>query len=236
MAMKGLNSMKKRFAAIPVFLVAALCVLTACTRLDGLAVQDSSGKNRVIVTNESGEPVYDDAGNVLIIKTDEKGRSEKDSDGNLVTNPLSMDYVIDSGEMLYCRYFSMAKPDGYEVTSYGYNISLVKKDGSSITFSYDDSAKLADKLSAQADIVTAMKEQKGAEVETETYEKEIAGAKASFTEIRVSGTVDGEDKSALIISCIFERDGVVYSVDLQTDDLQADAAELESIIGSVSFR
>lgn len=83
------------------FLVAVLCVLTACTRLDGLAVQDSSGKNRVIVTNESGEPVYDDAGNVLIIKTDEKGRSEKDSDGNLVTNPLSMDYVIDSGEMLY---------------------------------------------------------------------------------------------------------------------------------------
>ena len=130
----------------------------------------------------------------------------------------------------------MAKPDGYEVNSYGYNISLVKKDGRSITFSYDDSAKLADKLSAQADIVTAMKEQKGAEVETETYEKEVAGAKASFTEIRVSGTAEGEDKSVLIISCIFERDGVVYSADLQTDDLQADAAEIESIIGSVSFR
>ena len=73
--------MKKTITALLICMLEAVCLFTGCSKAKGLKVKDSSGNDRVLVTDENGGPIYDEAGNIVIVETDEKGNAKKDEKG-----------------------------------------------------------------------------------------------------------------------------------------------------------
>ena len=63
--------MKKIISALLICMLAAVCLFTGCSKAKGLKVKDSSGNDRVLVTDENGKPVYDEAGNKTYFGTKE---------------------------------------------------------------------------------------------------------------------------------------------------------------------
>lgn len=88
--------MKKIISALLICMLAAVCLFTGCSKAKGLKVKDSSGNDRVLVTDENGKPVYDEAGNIVIVDTDEKGKAKKDENGEQATNAIALDYFFSS--------------------------------------------------------------------------------------------------------------------------------------------
>ena len=105
--------MKKIISALLICMLAAVCLFTGCSKAKGLKVKDSSGNDRVLVTDENGKPVYDEAGNIVVVDTDEKGKAKKDENGEQATNAIALDYLLVSGKNAYCRYFTFTQPSGY---------------------------------------------------------------------------------------------------------------------------
>ena len=118
--------MKKIITALLICMLAAVCLFTGCSKAKGLKVKDSSGNDRVLVTDKNGGPIYDEAGNIVIVETDEKGKAKKDEKGEQVTNAVSLKNLLVSGDKAYCKYFTFTKPSGYEMTVVGSSITLVK--------------------------------------------------------------------------------------------------------------
>ena len=79
--------MKKIITALLICMLAAVCLFTGCSKAKGLKVKDSSGNDRVLVTDENGGPIYDEAGNIVIVETDEKGKAKKDERANRSQTP-----------------------------------------------------------------------------------------------------------------------------------------------------
>ena len=79
--------MKKIISALLICMLAAVCLFTGCSKAKGLKVKDSSGNDRVLVTDENGKPVYDEAGNIVIVDTDEKGNAKKDETASRQQTP-----------------------------------------------------------------------------------------------------------------------------------------------------
>ena len=48
--------MKKIISALLICMLAAVCLFTGCSKAKGLKVKDSSGNDRVLVTDENGKP------------------------------------------------------------------------------------------------------------------------------------------------------------------------------------
>ena len=111
--------MKKIISALLICMLAAVCLFTGCSKAKGLKVKDSSGNDRVLVTDENGKPVYDKAGNIVVVDTDEKGKAKKDENGEQATNAIALDYLLVSGKNAYCRYFTFTQPSGYDMSAVG---------------------------------------------------------------------------------------------------------------------
>ena len=95
--------MKKTITALLICMLAAVCLFTGCSKAKGLKVKDSSGNDRVLVSDENGGPIYDEAGNIVIVETDEKGKAKKDEKGEQVTNAVSLKNLLVSGDKAYCK-------------------------------------------------------------------------------------------------------------------------------------
>ena len=49
--------MKKIISALLICMLAAVCLFTGCSKAKGLKVKDSSGNDRVLVTDENGNNI-----------------------------------------------------------------------------------------------------------------------------------------------------------------------------------
>ncbi len=222
--------MKKTITALLICMLAAVCLFTGCSKAKGLKVKDSSGNDRVLVTDENGGPIYDEAGNIVIVETDEKGNAKKDEKGEQVTNAVSLKNLLVSGDKAYCKYFTFTKPSGYEMTVVGPSITLVKGK-ETIDITYDTEKSVDDKLSDISDVIIALKEQ-GFNPEVKDEVKTLCGQEAKVTEIKISGN----GNEAFIASAVFERNGVTYACTYKTSKVGASTGEFESIVNSISFR
>lgn len=222
--------MKKIISALFICMLAAVCLFTGCSKAKGLKVKDSSGNDRVLVTDENGKPIYDEAGNILIVDTDEKGKAKKDDNGEQATNAVSLDYLLTSGDKAYCRYFTFTKPSGYDMSAVGSSITLTKDD-ETIDIIYDTEKSVEDKAADIGEVISSLKEQ-GFNPETNTEVKTLCGQEAKFTEIKVAAN----GKEAFIVSALFVRDGVTYSCTYKTAKAGANTGDFESIVNSISFR
>ena len=211
--------MKKTITALLICMLAAVCLFTGCSKAKGLKVKDSSGNDRVLVTDENGGPIYDEAGNIVIVETDEQ-----------VTNAVSLKNLLVSGDKAYCKYFTFTKPSGYEMTVVGSSITLVKGE-ETIDITYDTEKSVDDKLSDISDVIIALKEQ-GFNPEVKDEVKTLCGQEAKVTEIKISGN----GNEAFIASAVFERNGVTYACTYKTSKVGASTGEFESIVNSISFR
>lgn len=136
--------MKKIISALLICMLAAVCLFTGCSKAKGLKVKDSSGNDRVLVTDENGKPVYDEAGNIVVVDTDEKGNAKKDENGEQATNAIALDYLLVSGKNAYCRYFTFTQPSGYDMSAVGTAITLTKGN-ETIDIIYDTEKSVDDK-------------------------------------------------------------------------------------------
>ena len=222
--------MKKTITALLICMLAAVCLFTGCSKAKGLKVKDSSGNDRVLVTDENGKPVYDEAGNIVVVDTDEKGNAKKDENGEQATNAIALDYLLVSGKNAYCRYFTFTQPSGYDMSAVGSAITLVKGK-ETIDITYDTEKSVDDKLSDISDVIIALKEQ-GFNPEVKDEVKTLCGQEAKVTEIKISGN----GNEAFIASAVFERNGVTYACTYKTSKVGASTGEFESIVNSISFR
>lgn len=150
--------MKKIISALLICMLAAVCLFTGCSKAKGLKVKDSSGNDRVLVTDENGKPVYDEAGNIVIVDTDEKGKAKKDENGEQATNAIALDYLLVSGKNAYCRYFTFTQPSGYDMSAVGTAITLTKGD-ETIDIIYDTEKSVDDKSADIGEVITSLKAQ-----------------------------------------------------------------------------
>lgn len=222
--------MKKLISALFICTLAAACLFTGCSKAKGLKVKDSSGNDRVLVTDVSGEPIYDDAGNILVVDTDEKGKANKDENGEQATNAINLDYLLVSGKKAYCKYFTFTQPSGYDMSAVGSSIMLTKDDVT-IDIIYSTDKSVDDKAADLGEVITSLKEQ-GFNPEVNTETKTLCGQEAKFTEIKISS--DGNE--AFIVSALFERNGVTYACTYKTSKVGSDTGDFESIVNSISFR
>ena len=168
--------MKKIITALLICMLAAVCLFTGCSKAKGLKVKDSSGNDRVLVTDENGGPIYDEAGNIVIVETDEKGKAKKDEKGEQVTNAVSLKNLLVSGDKAYCKYFTFTKPSGYEMTVVGSSITLVKGK-ETIDIIYDTEKSVEEKRSDLSEVIASIKAQ-GYEPEVEDETKTLCGQEA----------------------------------------------------------
>lgn len=222
--------MKKIITALLICMLAAVCLFTGCSKAKGLKVKDSSGNDRVLVTDENGSPIYDEAGNIVIVETDEKGNAKKDEKGEQVTNAVSLKNLLVSGDKAYCKYFTFTKPSGYEMTVVGSSITLMKGK-ESIDIIYGTEKSIADKRSDLSEIIASIKEQ-GYNPEVKDETKTLCGQEAKVTEIKISS----KDYEAFLVCALFEKDGVIYTCNYQSPKANANTKEFESIVNSISFR
>lgn len=222
--------MKKIISALLICMLAAVCLFTGCSKAKGLKVKDSSGNDRVLVTDENGKPVYDEAGNIVVVDTDEKGNAKKDENGEQATNAIALDYLLVSGKNAYCRYFTFTQPSGYDMSAVGSAITLTKGD-ETIDIIYDTEKSIADKRSDLSEIIASIKEQ-GYNPEVKDETKTLCGQEAKVTEIKISS----KDYEAFLVCALFEKDGVIYTCNYQSPKANANTGDFESIVNSISFR
>lgn len=222
--------MKKIISALLICMLAAVCLFTGCSKAKGLKVKDSSGNDRVLVTDENGKPVYDEAGNIVVVDTDEKGNAKKDENGGQATNAIALDYLLVSGKNAYCRYFTFTQPSGYDMSAVGSAITLTKGD-ETIDIIYDTEKSIADKRSDLSEIIASIKEQ-GYNPEVKDETKTLCGQEAKVTEIKISS----KDYEAFLVCALFEKDGVIYTCNYQSPKANANTEDFESIVNSISFR
>lgn len=222
--------MKKIISALLICMLAAVCLFTGCSKAKGLKVKDSSGNDRVLVTDENGKPVYDEAGNIVVVDTDEKGNAKKDENGGQATNAIALDYLLVSGKNAYCRYFTFTQPSGYDMSAVGSAITLTKGD-ETIDIIYDTEKSIADKRSDLSEIIASIKEQ-GYNPEVKDETKALCGQEAKVTEIKISS----KDYEAFLVCALFEKDGVIYTCNYQSPKANANTGDFESIVNSISFR
>lgn len=211
-------------------MLAAVCLFTGCSKAKGLKVKDSSGNDRVLVTDENGKPIYDEAGNIVVVDTDEKGNAKKDENGEQATNAIALDYLLVSGKNAYCRYFTFTQPSGYDMSAVGSAITLTKGD-ETIDIIYDTEKSIADKRSDLSEIIASIKEQ-GYNPEVKDETKTLCGQEAKVTEIKISS----KDYEAFLVCALFEKDGVIYTCNYQSPKANASTGDFESIVNSISFR
>lgn len=222
--------MKKIISALLICMLAAVCLFIGCSKAKGLKVKDSSGNDRVLVTDENGKPVYDEAGNIVVVDTDEKGNAKKDENGEQATNAIALDYLLVSGKNAYCRYFTFTQPSGYNMSAVGSAITLTKGD-ETIDIIYDTEKSIADKCSDLSEIIASIKEQ-GYNPEVKDETKTLCGQEAKVTEIKISS----KDYEAFLVCALFEKDGVIYTCNYQSPKANANTGDFESIVNSISFR
>lgn len=222
--------MKRSIAAILVCLLVFACAFTGCSKAKGLKVLDGSGKERVLVTNDSGEPVYDDAGNVMVVETDSNGNAKKEN-GEQVTNAVALNEVLVSGKKIFSRWFTLEKPSGYDLITYGSTVSLTK-DNENITLTFDMDG-VEKRLGDMNKLVNAINDQ-DAKAEVKTENKKLCGEDAVIAHINVVS--DDQQNKISIVYALFEKNGITYAATLNTNSLDADTSEFESIINSISFR
>lgn len=222
--------MKKIISALLICMLAAVCLFTGCSKAKGLKVKDSSGNDRVLVTDENGKPVYDEAGNIVVVDTDEKGNAKKDENGEQATNAIALDYLLVSGKNAYCRYFTFTQPSGYDMSAVGSAITLTKGD-ETIDIIYDTEKSIADKRSDLSEVIASIKEQ-GYNPEVKDETKTLCGQEAKVTEIKISSN----DYEAFLVCALFEKDGVIYTCNYQSPKANANTGDFESIVNSISFR
>ena len=222
--------MKKIISALLICMLAAVCLFTGCSKAKGLKVKDSSGNDRVLVTDEHGKPVYDEAGNIVVVDTDEKGNAKKDENGEQATNAIALDYLLVSGKNAYCRYFTFTQPSGYDMSAVGTAITLTKGN-ETIDIIYDTEKSVDDKSADIGEVISSLKEQ-GFNPEVNSETKTLCGEDAKFTEIKVSAN----GKEAFIVSALFEKNGVTYACTYKTSKAGANTGDFESIVNSISFR
>lgn len=222
--------MKKIISSLLICMLAAVCLFTGCSKAKGLKVKDSSGNDRVLVTDENGKPVYDEAGNIVVVDTDEKGNAKKDENGEQATNAIALDYLLVSGKNVYCRYFTFTQPSGYDMSAVGSAITLTKGD-ETIDIIYDTEKSIADKRSDLSEIIASIKEQ-GYNPEVKDETKTLCGQEAKVTEIKISS----KDYEAFLVCALFEKDGVIYTCNYQSPKANANTGDFESIVNSISFR
>ena len=222
--------MKKIISALLICMLAAVCLFTGCSKAKGLKVKDSSGNDRVLVTDENGKPIYDEAGNIVVVDTDEKGNAKKDENGEQATNAIALDYLLVSGKNAYCRYFTFTQPSGYDMSAVGSAITLTKGD-ETIDIIYDTEKSIADKRSDLSEIIASIKEQ-GYNPEVKDETKTLCGQEAKVTEIKISS----KDYEAFLVCALFEKDGVIYTCNYQSPKANANTGDFESIVNSISFR
>lgn len=222
--------MKKIISALLICMLAAVCLFTGCSKAKGLKVKDSSGNDRVLVTDENGKPIYDEAGNIVVVDTDEKGNAKKDENGEQATNAIALDYLLVSGKNAYCRYFTFTQPSGYDMSAVGSAITLTKGD-ETIDIIYDTEKSIADKRSDLSEIIASIKEQ-GYNPEVKDETKTLCGQEAKVTEIKISS----KDYEAFLVCALFEKNGVIYTCNYQSPKANANTGDFESIVNSISFR
>ena len=222
--------MKKIISALLICMLAAVCLFTGCSKAKGLKVKDSSGNDRVLVTDENGKPVYDEAGNIVVVDTDEKSNAKKDENGEQATNAIALDYLLVSGKNVYCRYFTFTQPSGYDMSAVGSAITLTKGD-ETIDIIYDTEKSIADKRSDLSEVIASIKEQ-GYNPEVKDETKTLCGQEAKVTEIKISS----KDYEAFLVCALFEKDGVIYTCNYQSPKANANTGDFESIVNSISFR
>mgnify|MGYP000828730173 FL=1 len=222
--------MKKIISSLLICMLAAVCLFTGCSKAKGLKVKDSSGNDRVLVTDENGKPIYDEAGNIVVVDTDEKGNAKKDENGEQATNAIALDYLLVSGKNAYCRYFTFTQPSGYDMSAVGSAITLTKGD-ETIDIIYDTEKSIADKRSDLSEIIASIKEQ-GYNPEVKDETKTLCGQEAKVTEIKISS----KDYEAFLVCALFEKDGVIYTCNYQSPKANASTGDFESIVNSISFR
>ena len=149
--------MKKIISALLICMLAAVCLFTGCSKAKGLKVKDSSGNDRVLVTDENGEQA---------------------------TNAIALDYLLVSGKNAYCRYFTFTQPSGYDMSAVGTSITLTKGD-ETIDIIYDKDKSIDDKAADVGEVISSLKEQ-GFNPEVNDETKTLCGEDAKFTEIKVS--------------------------------------------------
>lgn len=149
--------MKKIISALLICMLAAVCLFTGCSKAKGLKVKDSSGNDRVLVTDENGEQA---------------------------TNAIALDYLLVSGKNAYCRYFTFTQPSGYDMSAVGTAITLTKGD-ETIDIIYDTEKSVDDKSADIGEVITSLKAQ-GFNPEVNDETKTLCGEDAKFTEIKVS--------------------------------------------------
>ena len=149
--------MKKIISALLICMLAAVCLFTGCSKAKGLKVKDSSGNDRVLVTDENGEQA---------------------------TNAIALDYLLVSGKNAYCRYFTFTQPSGYDMSAVGSAITLTKGD-ETIDIIYDTEKSVDDKSADIGEVISSLKEQ-GFNPEVNSETKTLCGEDAKFTEIKVS--------------------------------------------------
>ena len=149
--------MKKIISALLICMLAAVCLFTGCSKAKGLKVKDSSGNDRVLVTDENGEQA---------------------------TNAIALDYLLVSGKNAYCRYFTFTQPSGYDMSAVGTAITLTKGD-ETIDIIYDTEKSVDDKSADIGEVISSLKAQ-GFNPEVNDETKTLCGEDAKFTEIKVS--------------------------------------------------
>ena len=214
--------MKKIISALLICMLAAVCLFTGCSKAKGLKVKDSSGNDRVLVTDENGKPVYDEAGNIVIV--------DKDENGEQATNAIALDYLLVSGKNAYCRYFTFTQPSGYDMSAVGTAITLTKGN-ETIDIIYDTEKSVDDKSADIDKVISSLKAQ-GFNPEVNDETKTLCGEDAKFTEIKVSAN----GKEAFMVSALFEKNGVTYACTYKTSKAGANTGDFESIVNSISFR
>lgn len=149
--------MKKIISALLICMLAAVCLFTGCSKAKGLKVKDSSGNDRVLVTDENGEQA---------------------------TNAIALDYLLVSGKNAYCRYFTFTQPSGYDMSAVGTAITLTNGD-ETIDIIYDTEKSVDDKSADIGEVISSLKAQ-GFNPEVNDETKTLCGEDAKFTEIKVS--------------------------------------------------
>ncbi len=177
--------MKKIISALLICMLAAVCLFTGCSKAKGLKVKDSSGNDRVLVTDENGKPVYDEAGNIVIVDTDEKGKGKEGRKTASRQQTPSRSIIFSSpARTPTADIFTFTQPSGYDMSAVGTAITLTKGD-ETIDIIYDTEKSVDDKSADIGKVISSLKEQ-GFNPEVNDETKTLCGEDAKFTEIKVS--------------------------------------------------
>jgi|GEM_PF-5888441 len=110
---------KRKKYANKMIALALLFVLlcAACGKApEGLVVRDDKGNERVLVTDEAGQPVTDEAGNQLVVGTGRDGVPLTDGSGNTITKYIAPPEHYTYGDVIEASHFRYTVPKGWTLT------------------------------------------------------------------------------------------------------------------------